>query len=461
MIGTAPAKRPRRPRPPPALVPGALNFKRFVVVTCIGAVAGLVLPSLGPLREPVLVLAFFGLCARLVIAIALRQFTFAWGLSAYLCALEPAFRSHAPVLPYLALDYVLLICGALTFLLSRPRKAARALPAIAYGVYIALEISGSVSADSMSAARGIVVPSLCMLMFVMNAGRTRLTPSGTTFVLASYIAGAATLATFALRTYLSNDITWGTQSNLEASGGMPPNHMSVLLSVAVFACIVLAEQARRTQRIMILGVATALGFLMVLTFSRGGTAIVLVALVLYYVVLRQTNRKTIFAMFAIAVMGLLISYGTSEITGGKVADRYGRSDTSNRFTIVVQGWGIYLEHPVLGVGTSNFREAMTETRFARVTGAHNELIRAAAEHGTVGLITWLLFIGSAFIVALRDGEPHRARRGLRVVIFVFATTSMFYNGLKLTVQPMLVLLALSSFTAAEPAPAPRKRPALT
>jgi hypothetical protein len=65
---------------------------------------------------------------------------------------------------------------------------------------------------------------------------------------------------------------------------------------------------------------------------------------------------------------------------------------------------------------------------------------------------------------MRYGQPDRAKRGLRVVILVFATTSMFYNGLKLTVQPMLVLLALSSFTALEPAPKPtlaRKQAALT
>ena len=85
----------------------------------------------------------------------------------------------------------------------------------------------------------------------------------------------------------------------------------------------------------------------------------------------------------------------------RLADRYGRNDTSNRFTIVVQGWGIYLDHPLFGVGTSNFREAMTETDFGRMTGAHNELIRAAAEHGTLGLLAWLMFIVSAFVGALR------------------------------------------------------------
>jgi O-antigen ligase len=445
------------PRVASALVPSSLNFKRFWIVTCFGALSGLAIPSFGPLRQPLLVVVFLGLSAVLLGLVALRKHTLAWGLTAFLCAIEPAFRAHARVLPYLALDYVLLASAVLTFVLTRRRKGSAALPAIAYAIYIALEISGCASAESLEQARGIVVPSLVMLMFVTNAARARLSPSSTTFVIASYIAGAATLMGFALRSYLAGDISWGTQSNFEASGGMPPNHISVLLSVAVFACIVLSEDARRIQRILLLGLATVLGVLMVLTFSRGGTVIVAGSLLLYYVVVRRTNRRTIFALAAITMMGLLISYSTSQITHGKVADRYGRNDTSNRFTIVVQGWGIYVDHPVLGVGTSNFREAMTETDFGRVTGAHNELIRAAAEHGTLGLLAWLTFIGSAFLVALRYGEPNRAKRGLRVVILVFATTSMFYNGLKLTVQPMLILLALSAFTALEAAPKPAKR----
>ena len=144
MTSTAPLQPPRRSRPAPALVPASLNFKRFTIVTCLGALSGLVIPSFGPLREPVLVLVFLGLCAKLFSAIARRQFTFAWGLTAFLCATEPAFRVYARVLPYLSLDYVLLGSGALTFALLRPRKGARWLPAIAYGIYIALEVTGNV-----------------------------------------------------------------------------------------------------------------------------------------------------------------------------------------------------------------------------------------------------------------------------------------------------------------------------
>lgn len=452
MIGPEAVQRLRGAVRASALAPSSLNFKPLAIVTCIGALGGLVIPSLGPLKQPLLVLLFVGLSAKLFDAVLRRSFTFALGLTAFFCALEPAFRTHAPVLPYMSLDYVLLVCGAFTFVLSRPRKGARALPIIAYGFYIAFELAGSVLAESWSGVRAILLPSLLMLLFVSNARRLRLTPSGTTFVFASYIAGAVTLAGFVLRSYLAGNIAWSTESNQAASGGMPPNHISVLLSLAVFACVVLAEDAKRLQRIVILGIATLLGLLMVLTFSRGGTVLVLGSLVIYYVFIRGITRRTLLALVVVGLMGLLISYGTGEITGGKIADRYGQTNTSNRFSIVVEGWGIYLEHPVFGVGTSNFNAAISETKFGVVSGAHNELIRAAAEHGTLGLLTWLIFIGSAFVGAIRQGGVERARRGLRVVIMLFATTSMFYNGLKLTVQPMLVLLALAAFSALDALP---------
>jgi len=457
MTGSLTQSAPRRPRVVPALVPSSLNFRRLAMLTCIGALFGLMAPSFGPLRQPLLVLAFLGLSLKLFHAIVHRQFTLAWGVTAFMCATEPAFRVYAPVMPYMMLDYVLLGCGVVTFMLTSPRKGAPLAPAVAYGMYIALEIAGTALSDGFAQARGVLLPSILMLVFVVNSRRARFSASGTTFVLASYIAGAVTLTGFALRSYLSGHIAWSTQSNLEASGGMPPNHISVLLSLAVFACILLSEDARRIQRLILLAVATGLGSLMVLTFSRGGTVIVLGALALYYIVLRQANRRTLFVIAAIAVMGYVISYSTRQITAGKIADRYGQASTSNRFTIAVEGWSIYLDHPIFGVGTSNFSEAITQTDFGRMSGAHNELVRAAAEHGTVGLLVWVAFIASAFLGVLRSGESHRGRRGLRLVILIFATTSMFYNGLKLTVQPMMILIALSAFTAAEPIPAPRKR----
>lgn len=463
MTGAMASPQQRGARRVPALVTDSLNFRRLTLFAIIGVLGGLTIPSLGPLREPVLVVAFLVLSTMLFSAVMRRRFTSAWGIAAFLCALEPAFRSFAPVLPYLALDYVLLLCGSLAFVLSPRRKIVQWVPAIAYGIYIALEIAGSVSADRWNAARGIVIPSLLMLVLVVNSTRLRLSPTSTTFVLACYVVGAITLAGFALRAYLSGDITWGTESNYEASGGMPPNHISVLMSLAVFACVVLSEDAKHLRRLALLGAATVLGSLMVLTFSRGGTVIVVGTLALYYIVFRKTSRKTIAVVFLMAGIGAVISYGAREITGGKIVDRYSKVNTSNRYDIDVQGWHIYMNHPILGVGTSNFREAITEQAFGRMTGAHNELIRAAAEHGTPGLLTWLMFIGSAFAAAAFTGDPHRVRRGLRVVILIFATTSMFYNGLKLTVQPMLILLALSAFTALDPAPKPappRKRTAL-
>ncbi|HEY4176145.1 MAG TPA: O-antigen ligase family protein [Kofleriaceae bacterium] len=434
------------------LATSKLDHGRFVMLASIGALAGLVVPSLGALTQPLLVLVFLGIVVSLATAVIRRRFVYAWALMAFMCAIEPVFRLHASVLPYFAVEYVQLGSSVVIIVLQRPRKGASMQVALAYGIYLVLEVVGSVWADNFEEARSVVLPSVLMFVYMLSARRTRLSPVGVTFILASYITGAVTTMGFAVRAYLFGTIAWQTTSNSVASGGMPPNHVSVLMSVAVFACILLAEDASRFHRLVILGVATILGAFMVLTFSRGGTVILFLALIFYYVVLRSVSRRTVFTILAVAVAGLLISYGTHQLTGGIVADRYSEANTTNRLTIATQGWDIFKDNALIGVGTSNFHNEISEREFGRQTGAHNELIRAAAEHGAFGLVVWLWFLSTAFFYALRGVDTTRARRGLRVVLLIFATISMFYNGLKLAVQPMLVLLALSAFTADDAPP---------
>src|SRR3569623_3300881 len=107
-------------------------------------------PSFGQLRLPLLVLACLCRSRKLFHAIVLRQFTLAWGVTAFMCATEPAFRVYAPVMPYMMLDYVLLGCGVVTFMLTSPRKGAPLAPAVAYGMYVAREIAGAAWADGFA-----------------------------------------------------------------------------------------------------------------------------------------------------------------------------------------------------------------------------------------------------------------------------------------------------------------------
>lgn len=445
-------RRRRRERAAGGLATNVLNYKWLAIITVVGGLAGLVIPSIGALKQPVLVTAFFAASGTLFVLLLRGQQLLAFALAMYLCALQPAFRLHAPVLPYLAMQYVMFGFSLVFLQLATGRKSSLWFPPFAYGMYVMLEVAGSLLSEDLEVARSIVLPSLTMFTFLLASRKMRLDAGGVTILLAGYVTGAAALLGFALRSYLAGQITWDTESNFEASGGMPPNHISVLCSLAAFAAIVLAENTKPIIRASLLALATAFGSLMVLTFSRGGTVLLVLSTLLYYVILRQRSWRTVFPILAIAGIGLVVYYSTLEITGGKVAERFSEATTSNRLTIATQGLEIFFDHPLFGVGSGNFNEAITQTDYGRHTGAHNELVRAAAEHGVLGLLTWCLFAASSLLAAFRGGDPQRARRALRLVIWIFALTSMFYNGLKLMIQPSLMFLALAAFTAKTPEP---------
>ena len=144
-----------------------------------------------------------------------------------------------------------------------------------------------------------------------------------------------------------------------------------------------------------------------------------------------------FAILLYAALTLAV-----DTTQGLVLERYSQLDSTNRVLLAVQGWRIFLDNPIFGVGTANYNVAVaSDSYFGTLSGAHNELIRAAAEHGVFGLLFWGLFAISAVVYVLR---AHTGRtRALRLALLFIAFASMFYNGLKLIIQPLLVLMAFT------------------
>jgi O-antigen ligase len=192
---------------------------------------------------------------------------------------------------------------------------------------------------------------------------------------------------------------------------------------------------------------------MVLTFSRGGVYILAVAVVIYYLVLRRPNMKTVGVIVLFSAISYVVYYATISTTEGKIVDRYADVDTSNRDRLARLGWEMFEDNFYWGVGTGNFYLEVEKTDFGKQSGAHNEFIRAAAEHGILGILFWGLFVlGCAFQATFGRGSQARNTRALRLVFLLLAFSSMTYNGNKLLVQPFLIMLALSAF-AGEYSPA--------
>src|SRR5207249_3056197 len=152
---------------------------------------------------------------------------------------------------------------------------------------------------------------------------------------------------------------------------------------------------------------------------------------------QRPSLKTAVAVILVTGIAMLAFEVALNKTGEVVTARFNKLDTTNRTSLLKHGWRIFLDNPVVGVGTGNFYTVIKEEGYMKVaSGSHNELTRAASEHGVLGLLAWTLFAGASLRQAAKGYRG--TARALRVTLLLFAFVSMGYNALKLLVQPLLL-----------------------
>ena len=73
--------------------------------------------------------------------------------------------------------------------------------------------------------------------------------------------------------------------------------------------------------------------------------------------------------------------------------------------------------------------------------AHNEFIRAIAEHGIFGFITYWGFFMVMFLTILARKEPNRQ---YSLYFYTLFCLILVHNGLKISVQPLLLVLMVAN-----------------
>jgi O-antigen ligase len=359
----------------------------------------------------------------------------------YLAAVQPALRTYVPALRYNILEYTLPV--SVFFLLIQRRKFILSLPTFLYMMYLGLELIGVIKAERLDIVRAVLFSSFTLFLLLLVADQIKLNAQQLTHIWKGYLVGALSIILLVARILFSDAIiTWTTASNAQVSAGMGPNQVSFILSVGVFLALVLGEQTTGQGRWFYRLLAGLLAYFMILTFSRGGLYIVAGAIFCYYLFFQRPRRSTWPILISFILLLYIVLSLASDTTQGLVLERYRQLETTNRLLLVAQGWRIFLDNPLLGVGTANYHLAVSANDlFGSVSGAHNEFIRAAAEHGIFGLTFWGLFAISSIVLVLRKYSGRD--RALCLALLFVAFASMFYNGLKLIVQPMLILMAFT------------------
>lgn len=421
------------------------QLMRFMLQACLASVSIWMLArQLGQtgLGRWVALGLFLGLAGAALWTAVQRQRLVCCYLLAYLTAIEPAVRGYARQLPYLSLEYLLVLIGGLTLL---QRRAPLQLPTLLWGLYFVLEVAGSMAVANPEDARWMVVMTGSRLALFLILQRSGLRPEETVRVMGCYVAGTLAIAAMALSGALSAETTWSTQSNAQASGGFGPNQVAGLLALGAFGAIFLADVDPRTWA---RGVYLAMGGLMVtaalFTFTRGGSVILALGLFLYVSVLALSRRMSGAVLGAALVLPVAAVFAIAQ-TDQMLLARYRDTEMSGRESIWGLGLRIFWDHPVLGVGTGNFYEA-SEGRLAAYhgrVGSHNELIRALSEHGTVGTVLWLSCVAASLAACWRN------RRGLPraagVSWLLMAVAFECHSGLKLAMSAFFMALAVEGF----------------
>lgn len=217
------------------------------------------------------------------------------------------------------------------------------------------------------------------------------------YVLGAYVAAFDTLLVFrrqaaALRRF--------------SAGGADPNDLAMTLALGLAMAWYLGLTYRRPLMRWVCRAYIPIALVAIgLTGSRGGMLATMVALLIVPLTMTKLSPGKLAIMLAVLMLSatLAIAFVPDTLvqrfasTGTEVEDlRFG-----GRFKLWVAGVHVFAEHPLLGIGTSGFKEAITPELGDAAQVAHNSYLSVLVEEGIFGLVLYMAMLVSVWLAALR------------------------------------------------------------
>lgn len=250
------------------------------------------------------------------------------------------------------------------------------------------------------------------------------------------------------------EIVFGGTANFETSGGFGPNQVATILGLGIFVVVTFIISKKKLTGYLFLDgiILIYLIYRGLLTFSRGGILVSVIAIVFYFVYHGLSKRKNVsyylqyLALSAFFVVGVWLY--TSDITKGMLDNRYtGRNAsgvkkedaTSGRIDILNEQLASFYESPIVGIGVGNgkFKRQLGNKK---VTAAsHNEVGRLIEEHGLIGLASLIVLFSSPFGIFLRQTNYQRA---FLVAFFLFWILTIGHSAMRIAFPSFIYGLCL-------------------
>ncbi len=237
-----------------------------------------------------------------------------------------------------------------------------------------------------------------------------------------------------------SQITFGTQSNHDASGGFGPNQVSSALSLGSVIALLLAMTLPRDvrfARVVFIPIALFLAVQAALTFSRSGIYLILASLLVAAGFLRRRllarGASGLKVIASIALAAFLLLPVLDNFTGGALSRRFEEKGMTGRETLMATDVGLFLQHPLYGVGIG-----VSRFYHSRDLAAHSEFSRLLAEHGILGLVALGCLMVLAISFLMREKSPEA--RALKAVLLTWSILFLFVNSTRTALPSLMFAL---------------------
>lgn len=381
---------------------------------------------------------------------------------AYVAGSEVLWRqARAPVF-YLAAPYIVITLSAFAVLFVLQRLGRDARLAVLYAALLlpatvaTVRTAGEGARELISFALSGPLALAAFVAFTSQVRIERWLYRRVMWITLIGAIGPLTIALFSLRTELAAEgsIEFSGQSNAVTSGGFGPVQVSSVLSMGIMAAIMLILTERdRTARIIASVLAFVLAVQTLLTFSRGGSFSLGIAMAVFAVTQarnrRIRNRIIVIAGTALALAYFVVFPWLETFTEGRFEERF--SDTeSARTELAANDTEIFARNFAFGVGPGM-------TKYQRLTyeicqlrsdqcrneaSSHTEFTRMMGEHGIPGVIAIVLLVMLAWHAFSRAGPG----REFAVAWVTWTIAQMFYANLRVVAVPIAFGFAFLRFS---------------
>jgi O-antigen ligase len=264
-----------------------------------------------------------------------------------------------------------------------------------------------------------------------------------------------------LNMYIVKNIEFSLNSNFLTSGGFGPNQVSAILGLGALLCwiFIVTQDNFNSACWLISGLMITFLIQSMLTFSRGGLANFLVAVLFATPFLVAKRRKVlsvvVTGLIILALFVAVIIPKMENFTHGDLGARFTDTSTTGRWQIIKRDLELWQENFLFGVGPGRSATERYQIDRPKIVGpstsafvaAHSEYTRLLAEHGVLGLMAFLL-LGFMFLQAwLRAPTP--LAKGLTLAFMLWSLAEMGHAAMRLAAISFFYALPFANFDAKE------------